>query len=367
MFLVIMQHFGYWFDYTSVSGRFITVVLIPDGGFGLDMFFVLSGFLITSILLNAKNKSSEGGRFTVIKAFFLRRALRIFPVYYLLLLVLFIINYPDIRQYFWYFATYTSNILSYRTNSWNHFSHTWSLAVEEQFYLLWPWLVIYIPNKYLRYVFSVAVVGGLISTYIAVGVQGRIAPLLMLNCLDALGLGGLLALAKLNRQHYKRFCTAIKILVLPAVCFYFYWKAGLFNNHVMPGLFLMKSVNSVISVWIIILVLNNRSALIERYFLGNRFLNYIGQISYGIYLYHYAYTNYFFNYVNKFFYDITLPYPWLNKTVHDSHVDYWIEVAIMILIASVSYRFIEKPILNLKKYFNYNKVKPVVISSVQTK
>ena len=146
VFFVIIQHFGVWFDYTSPSGKFITNVLIPDGGFGVNLFFVLSGFLITSILLKAKSAARDDQRLTLVKNFFIRRALRIFPIYYLLLFFLFFIDYPDIRHYFVYFVTYTSNILSWLTNSWNSFSHTWTLAVEEQFYLLWPWLIIFVND-----------------------------------------------------------------------------------------------------------------------------------------------------------------------------------------------------------------------------
>ena len=354
VFFVIIEHFGVWFDHTSPSGKIITQVLIPDGGFGVNLFFVLSGFLITSILFNAKN-ANEGKRpLIIIKNFFIRRALRIFPIYYLLLFVLFLINYPDVRLYFWYFATYTSNILSFRNNSWNHFSHTWTLSVEEQFYLIWPWLITLVKDKYIKYVLFVCLFAGIGSSYIAVEIQKHIGPLLVINSFDAFGIGGIYAWARLNSERCERFERTVTVLVVPTLCIYFYLKIAAMNGVPLTGLFMVKTINSIISVWLVILVINNRSIWVGKYLLGNRFLNYIGKISYGIYLYHYAYIGFFFAYVNGFLYNITIQYPEINKIIHDHHVDYWIEVAIMIGIAAISYKLIEAPILNLKKRFNYS-------------
>ena len=319
------------------------------------MFFVLSGFLITSILLNAKNADEDNNRFVLVKNFFIRRGLRIFPIYYLLLFLLLAINYHDIRHYFIYFVTYTSNIPSWCSNSWNSFSRTWTLAVEEQFYILWPWLIIFVGNKYLMYVFVSAVVTGICSTYYNMEVQGHMAPLLVINCFDAFGIGGLYAWARLSDDRGKRFCTFVSALAVPALCVYFYWKMALLRNYPVIGLSMIKTVNALIALRLIISVVNNKSAWIGKYILGNRFLNYIGKISYGIYLYHYVYLGLLFNSVNGFLYNITLPYPSLNRTIHDSHVDYWIELSVIIGIASLSYFFIEKPILSLKKHFNYGR------------
>ena len=355
VFFVIIQHLGVWFDSTSPSGKFITAVVIPDGGFGVDLFFVLSGFLITSILLKAKEESAAGSsRFITIRNFFARRALRIFPIYYLLLFTLYLLKYPDIRQYFWYFATYTGNVLSYRTNSWNAFSHTWTLSVEEQFYLLWPWLIVLVNTRYIRYVLIGSIAAGIISTYTSMVVFGHMAPLLVINSFDSFGIGGYYAWVMYNTVQTKRMERIIKTSVLPALCVYFYWKVSVLNGFHAYGIFMGKTINSIISLWLIILVVNNRSVRVGKYLLGNPFLNYIGKISYGIYLYHVPYIMFVFNPFNKFLSKATMSFPALNKAVLDSHFNYWFHIAIIVLIAGISYRFIEKPILRLKKYFDYN-------------
>ncbi len=354
---VIIEHFGVWFDDTSPSGIFIKNVLIPDGGFGVHLFFVLSGFLITSILFNAKNSKYNTHRFYIIKNFYIRRALRIFPIYYLLIILLLIDNYPDFKNNIWFYLTYTTNFLCWHSNVWNSFSHTWTLAVEEQFYLIWPWLILYIKNKYFKYVVFTAILIGIISTYFAIEVQARIGTIMVYNCIDAFAIGAFYSWAKLEKNRNDKFIKTIKQLAFIALTFYFYSK--LTNNHIInyPAIphfsFLIKTINSIISVWLIMLVVNNRSKWVDRFLLKNRFLNYIGKISYGIYLYHYVYINGYCNPINKFIYQITLPYPTINHVVHDHHFDYWLEVAIMISIAALSYKFIEKPILAFKNKYNY--------------
>src|ERR1700746_805767 len=102
----------------------IVQILLPVDTFGVDVFFVLSGFLISSILFHADNGNHS--RILLVRNFIARRTLRIFPVYYLTVLILWIIHYPDIREYLLWFLTYTSNILCFKTGFWNSFSHTWS-------------------------------------------------------------------------------------------------------------------------------------------------------------------------------------------------------------------------------------------------
>jgi peptidoglycan/LPS O-acetylase OafA/YrhL len=312
---------------------------------------LLIGFLINSILLNAK-KETIVSRSMIVKNFYIRRTLRIFPIYFLLLFFLYAVDYPDIRQYFWYFATYTANLLPYQTNTWNRYCHTWTLAIEEQFYLVWPWLIIYLKDKYLKPVFIAAIVTGIVTTYIGMSLQGHMEPFLVYNCFDAFGLGGLYAYVRLS-GNARKFELLIKALAIPCLVLCIYWKMSIMHAIPMHASFLMKTSNGIIALSLIMLIVNNRSKLTERYFLGNKALNYIGRISYGLYLYHFPYIGYFCGKVNLLLYNITLPYPQLNKTIHDHHFDYWIQVAIMISISALSYKLIEKPLLKTKKRFSY--------------
>lgn len=120
------------------------------GWLGVSFFFVLSGFLITRILIESKS----GNNF--FSNFYIRRSLRIFPLYYLYILVIFIYcTYLGIQdtQNWLYYIFYVQNY----TMAWNgfmyvpgqEFGHTWSLAVEEQFYLLWPLVVFFCNRKWI--------------------------------------------------------------------------------------------------------------------------------------------------------------------------------------------------------------------------
>jgi len=140
------------------------------GWIGVQLFFVLSGFLITGGLLDTRGASNR------LSAFFGRRMLRIFPIYYVTLLVAFVLlplvspaHAPDGRHQLWLW-TYLANWVEPSGRAVEAFPHFWSLAVEEQFYLVWPFVVFALtPRRLLR----VAV--GLTAAALAIRVGMRVA------------------------------------------------------------------------------------------------------------------------------------------------------------------------------------------------
>jgi len=114
------------------------------GHFGVMLFFMLSGFLISRIILNEKRKNTPLKTF--LKAFYARRALRIFPLFYLAIGVFSILGI-GFGDFIWWHITYTTNFLLAKIGSGFMGTHFWSLAVEEQFYLLYPAVLFAIPRK----------------------------------------------------------------------------------------------------------------------------------------------------------------------------------------------------------------------------
>jgi peptidoglycan/LPS O-acetylase OafA/YrhL len=142
--------------------------LVQNGWIGVDLFFVLSGFLITGILLGSKG--SDG----YFRNFYARRALRIFPLYYGFLFLWFFVlpavfdisaraTYAvDAKTQFW-FWTYLSNFLSVIPNAEtpHGINHFWTLAIEEQFYLVWPAVVLAFSRRTLRWICLAMIPAGL--------------------------------------------------------------------------------------------------------------------------------------------------------------------------------------------------------------
>ncbi|MBK8553825.1 MAG: acyltransferase [Ignavibacteria bacterium] len=138
-FAVFSVLIGHWFAEFEKFSNF------PFGMFGVTLFFVLSGFLITQILISGRIDTEEIFKKKIhsIKQFYIRRTLRIFPIYYITIFICLLFNVQDIRDKFFWFLFYASNIYFYNINDWaGSLSHLWTLAVEEQFYLLWPFIIL---------------------------------------------------------------------------------------------------------------------------------------------------------------------------------------------------------------------------------
>lgn len=143
---VILDHWA------SGLPRFLRGLLqaLDLSSLGVQCFFVLSGFLITLILLNSKDQNSSLKN--AIGHFYVRRALRISPAYYATLLVLVFI-FPEMHDAISWHALYLSNLYPvWHDGNWPPIGgHFWSLSVEEQFYLFWPLLVLALPLRMIKF------------------------------------------------------------------------------------------------------------------------------------------------------------------------------------------------------------------------
>ena len=181
--LVLIEHWGgplarAWFP-------------IGGGDLGVNLFFVLSGFLITSILLEQKAAAPVAPR-AILRRFYLRRLFRLAPALFLTLLVGAALNLGDLREDWWWHALHLSNLYTILGGEKTVF---WSLAVEENFYLLWPLLLLAVPQARLRATLLGLIGLGLLWKLFAWS-QGwplLLANLLLPGNLETLGTGCLLA------------------------------------------------------------------------------------------------------------------------------------------------------------------------------
>jgi peptidoglycan/LPS O-acetylase OafA/YrhL len=208
------------FHFLPRTGGFGLFRLASAGWIGVDVFFVLSGFLITSILLRQQRRPQA------IRKFYVRRALRLFPLYYAMALIVAIgiaaghLGWSRWQLgYLFYGANYVL-ILHSAAQTIGPFSlvHTWSLALEEQFYLLWPWLVL--PSKIsrqalLRICWVVIVVSPLLRfVWWQHGATQDILQMDLVTRMDSLLLGAVMALRGLPSARWSRVIIATSVLVV---------------------------------------------------------------------------------------------------------------------------------------------------------
>ena len=129
------------------------------GHVGVRLFFVLSGFLITRLLLDARS-APEFQSATALKSFYIRRALRIFPPYFAMLGFVWLVNLEQSRGTLLWHALYVSNFWYAIRDEWTPWllCHTWSLSIEEQFYVVWPLIILLAPRRAIEQICVGAVV-----------------------------------------------------------------------------------------------------------------------------------------------------------------------------------------------------------------
>ncbi|PYT96568.1 MAG: acyltransferase [Acidobacteria bacterium] len=351
---------GYIPQFDGLRGVAILLVLIGHSGFlealphlgglqytrfGVDLFFVLSGFLITGILLDSKGSEHY------FRKFYARRALRIWPLYYLLLFLVFVVAplfRPSMRVTaagVWpSFVFYVQNIaLVYRDAYPFALGATWSLAVEEQFYLTWPPLVFLLRKRALAIV-SVSLVVVSLSLRLAGYFHGAPVPFIhqfTLSRLDSIALGALAALwlrsptctlAQWRIRAYQFLALGLAGTLLARLLMHR-------NSSILGYTFLAIAFTGFLGL---ALVSDTKLSLLGRSLSGS-WLRYIGKISYGIYLLHYP----IFVLWARFLRTETF----CQTDVARNLLAFAGQMALAIVVASISWRLFEQPILRLKERF----------------
>jgi peptidoglycan/LPS O-acetylase OafA/YrhL len=314
---------------------------LPWGWAGVDLFFVLSGYLITSIVL--KNGQTTG----FLRQFYIRRGLRTWPIYYLLIGVLVLVSPFLVRPFFWsglpYVLTYTQNL----PGVWGpdsrfsaYVAHTWTLAVEEQFYLVWPLLVLAGGRRLVPALAVVCVCASVLARSKGVWFQS------LFSQADGLALGGWLAAIRLRERRVfgdeaRRWFSILPVVLTLSVLATLGWRLGVrpgggLREH--PGMIVLAFNLFWVSLLNLVLDWAGRP---ETGWLRFRPLTRLGVISYGVYLYHF-------------------PLVLLAHELSDA-LGYWtrlnefrlVACILTIPIAALSWRYIERPLLGLKNRFAY--------------
>lgn len=309
----------------------------PNGQFAVTLFFVLSGFLITYLMVKEKEKYGDFS----FKKFYIRRALRIWPLYYLILITSYLFfsnNDIPIRTIILNLLTF-SNIPPALKSGWEPSPQIWSIGVEEQFYLFWPLFIYFIPKKRMNFFILSFII--LYTIFLPFGfneinmmtiknetLYSFVLGVFAKTKFNCMAIGGFLGYNLALDKKWLEIFYKNRIIVISSIVLAF----GVWFSGMRFGLFSYE-VYSVLFGAMIIAVVKN-----DFFNIDNKVTIFLGKISYGIYMYHWM--------VLLFFID-KLP---RNLEFYNGFI-YVLGGSFTILISWVSYNTYEKYFLDLKKKF----------------
>lgn len=351
MIMVLVFHF---------ARMAITNFSFEIGWLGLQIFFVLSGFLITRILLNDK-----GGSFGMyVKKFYARRSLRIFPLYYIYLALLVVIylttSEPEIfPTYLPYLLTYTYNFSILSTN-WDFsrlFVHLWSLSVEEQFYFVWPFAVFFLSREWLKrliilLILLIPAIRVIVALYVTSGIGindpervGNVIYWFSLSHFDAFAIGGAInflgpTLLSLSKKFWLllTFVVCVIAMALNSVALNYQGHFEI-SSLGLP----LHSIYNMQHLWSYTL-LNFLFASLIWYLMSAKWtlfdlkpLRLVGKLSYGMYIFHFLL--------------IVLYERIYNKIIYNDIVTFILYFTVCLMVSYFTYVVVEKKFLKLKSRF----------------
>jgi peptidoglycan/LPS O-acetylase OafA/YrhL len=318
------------------------------GWMGVDLFFVLSGFLITGILLDTKGSNNY------YKNYLAKRSLRIFPLYYFILFIFFLVlpavgyHYPHytylneegIQKWYWLYIQNWRIFVEEGVNPSHILVHFWSLAIEEQFYIFWPVIIYFVPKNKMAYVCGFLICLSLaVRFYLHYVVEMNFVKIYIFTFarLDALAVGALVAclvrsdegIAWLKKYALWIFYAA-SALVAGIVLYHMSFDLKYFTTF-------GYTVLAIVFGCLLLISLTDHPYNVFKKFLETGVMRFFGKYSYGIYVYHMI--------VLRIAEQQLEPHIGRGKTLA-------LVFVLSIVIAVISYHAIEKHFLKLKSRFH---------------
>ncbi len=334
IFGVLLDHFG--LDMPSE---------LHYGQLGVRLFFILSGYFITLSLWKEQVALGTAAR-SIVKfagAFYLKRFCRIAPAYYFVLVLGLLLGYPEVREGIFFHLTFTTNFYIVQTGEWpGVVSYFWTLAVQEQFYLLWPFVILLFPRSRFYPAMVLFLLSAILFRLICIETNiPVIAKWTMLpGCIDSFAAGAIVAGLRLQNFTLRAFSLPARCLIaLLAFSCVISARALGFLPETSPFVAVSETLDTTFLVWIFVNVLDGLPGPFGK-FLASRPLTYLGKISYGLYIYH--------------VFIIVIVDPLLQARGLSIQADPWTCATILstltIAAAIVSYHLLERPFLRIKDH-----------------
>lgn len=311
---------------------------IPTAEFGVTMFFVISGFLITYLLILERNKINT----VSIRKFYIRRILRIWPIYYLYIFLVLItalntVYSQDIltsNKFYWYMF-FTANIPFIQSTAISYLAHYWSIGVEEQFYLFWPWIFKYSISKllYISIGLLVAILIVKFTLWLTFGAGSSYYRFFSVSRFHCMMVGAIGAILYERKSQFISYIDCKYIQYITWICMVLMCISII--RFPAP---IAHEVFAVLSSFIIIGQINIKNRIVN---LESNIMNFLGNISYGIYVIHPLVILFATLLLSNL--ETSLPYKYI--------IAYLVVIGLTICFAYISYTYYESYFLNMKKKF----------------
>ncbi len=316
------------------------------GHIGVRLFFVLSGFLITRLLLEAR-ADARFAPATALKSFYARRALRIFPPYFAVLAFVWLIGLESSKEVLAWHALYLSNFWYALQNEWTPWvlCHTWSLSIEEQFYIVWPLVVLVAPRRSIAGICVGVIALSLVYRFYwpLTGTPSLSRDLLPPASMDALAAGALLATHRSKGEARPQLAQKSWMPLL-AASLMLLWIRPVPKTPMLEWLTWIGL--EVVPLLPLTMLVSSCSRGIGGYlgrFIECPPMTALGRVSYGVYLFHAIVLAL-----------VVKAQPWIPVNVSEQGPGrFLVAGAGTLIVASISWLAFEKPLNALKHYFPY--------------
>jgi len=356
--MVLLLHFvGNTIPTNSVER--IVVGITNYGSYGVDLFFILSGFLITGILFDARNKPNY------FRNFYMRRILRIFPLYYGVLVLVFVVaplipifqgktlDYLVERQaWAWLYGV---NVYIAIQGEWafSYLEHLWSLCVEEHFYFVWPLVVVLVarwPRTLIAVCLAIAL-GAMLARLVGslMGLSWWTTYVLTPFRLDGLALGAFLAVAMRQPGGPERLVRALPRVAAVAcilLAVTYAWTRLISRDGLELVLPVRAALIQILLACLLVRVLVAPHWTATSRFFRARWLMFLGTYSYGLYVYHHFISHYLT--ANRTELELA---QWFGAHWAAVAVQATLGASASLAIAYLSYELFEKRFLRMKRFF----------------